>query len=126
MVNDVAAMINEQAEAANGQWGQSEVSGGCCGGTASSGQGCGCHGPSTMQTGSNAWEMKLAGAIDSLRPLLQAKGGDIELLAIEDKSAVVRISGQGFGDPHIMEQVRRYIKMVLANAVPGFDELVTV
>ena len=126
MAQDVSAMLNEQAQASNDEWGQSEASSGCCGGAAASGHGCGCHGPSTTQFGNDSWEAQLTGAINGLRPLFQAKGGDLELIAIEDKSAVVRFSGGGFRDEAALEQVRSYVKMELANAVPGFEELVAV
>ena len=67
---------------------------------------------------------KIEAVIDRVRPLLQADGGDIELLQVLDRKAYVRLSGKCAGCPSAHLTLHLGIEMAIREAVPDFDELV--
>jgi len=88
---------------------------GCCGG------GCGC--------GSKAepsFEDQVRATIEKVRPFLQMDGGDIELIAIEDNNALVRLHGAcsscSISDVHMKMGVEAAIK----RDIPEFGELIVI
>jgi Fe-S cluster biogenesis protein NfuA len=87
---------------------------GCCGG------GCGC--------GSNqpSFEDQVRAVIEKVRPFLQMDGGDIELIAIEDCNALVRLHGAcsacSISDVHMKMGVEAAIK----RDIPEFGELIVI
>jgi Fe-S cluster biogenesis protein NfuA len=64
--------------------------------------------------------------LDRVRPLLQADGGDIELLNIVDRKAYVRLSGKCAGCPSAHLTLHIGVEMAIREAVPEFEELVVV
>ena len=62
--------------------------------------------------------------IDRLRPLLQADGGDIELVEVSGRKAYVRVSGKCAGCPSSHLTLHVGVEMAIRDAVPDFDELV--
>lgn len=63
-------------------------------------------------------------AIDRVRPLLQADGGDIELVEVSGRKAYVRVSGKCAGCPSSHLTLHIGVEMAIRDAVPDFDELV--
>lgn len=62
--------------------------------------------------------------IDRLRPLLQADGGDIELVKVAGRKAYVRVAGKCAGCPSSHLTLHVGVEMAIRDAVPDFDELV--
>jgi len=62
--------------------------------------------------------------IDHVRPLLQADGGDIELVEVSGRKAYVRVSGKCAGCPSSHLTLHVGLEMAIRDAVPEFDELV--
>lgn len=62
--------------------------------------------------------------IDRVRPLLQADGGDIELVEVSGRKAYVRVSGKCAGCPSSHLTLHVGVEMAIRDAVPDFDELV--
>ena len=102
------------AEAARVVDSQPKKEGGCCGG------GCGC--------GSNqpSFEEQVRAVVEKVRPFLQMDGGDIELIAIEDCNALVRLHGAcsscSISDVHMKMGVETAIK----RDIPEFGELIVI
>lgn len=69
-------------------------------------------------------ERRIEAVIDRVRPLLQADGGDIELLQVVDRKAYVRLSGKCASCPSAHLTLHIGIEMAIREAVPEFDELV--
>jgi Fe-S cluster biogenesis protein NfuA len=64
--------------------------------------------------------------LDRVRPLLQADGGDIELVDVSGRKAYVRLSGKCAGCPSAHLTLHIGIEMAIREAVPDFDQLVVV
>ena len=64
--------------------------------------------------------------LNRVRPLLQADGGDIELVNVRERKAYVRLSGKCAGCPSAHLTLHIGIEMAIREAVPEFDELVVV
>ena len=62
--------------------------------------------------------------IDRVRPLLQADGGDIELVDVSGHKAYVRVSGKCAGCPSSHLTLHVGVEMAIRDAVPDFEELV--
>ena len=62
--------------------------------------------------------------LDRLRPLLQADGGDIELLEVTDGKAYVRLTGKCAGCPSSHLTLHLGIETAIRDAFPEFQELV--
>ena len=58
-------------------------------------------------------------AIDKIRPMLQADGGDVELVEIVDGVVKVRLQGACAGCPMSQMTLRNGIERVLKEQVPG-------
>lgn len=91
--------------------------------TAGCGPGCGCAGnaPSTAD-----FESRLRAVLEKVRPFLQMDGGDIELVAIEDKSALVRLSGACHGCPSAIYTLKMGVEQAIRREIPDFGELIQV
>jgi len=125
MNEDVKELIEATANATSTQWQDSPETGGCCGGSPqSNGHGCGCHAPAN--NGADAWEERLRQVINKVRPFLQMDGGDMELLAIEDRSAVIRLTGACHGCPSAAMHMKHGVEEAIRKELPDFKELVTV
>ena len=61
-----------------------------------------------------------------IRPMLQSDGGDIELVAVEDNTARVRLQGACSGCPHARATLKNYVERFLREKVPAVKEVVSV
>lgn len=86
------------------------------------GPSCGCHG----QPAEPDFEARVMRVIEKVRPFLQMDGGDIELVAIEDNNALVRLHGActscSISDVHMKLGVEDAIK----REIPEFGDLVVI
>jgi Fe-S cluster biogenesis protein NfuA len=87
------------------------------------GPGCGCAGGAPV---ADDFETRLRAVLEKVRPFLQMDGGDIELVAIEDKSALVRLSGACHGCPSAIYTLKMGVEQAIRREVPDFGELVQV
>ena len=69
---------------------------------------------------------EIEAVLDRLRPLLQADGGDIELIDVADRKAFVRLSGKCAGCPSSHLTLHIGVEMAIREALPEFEELVLV
>jgi Fe-S cluster biogenesis protein NfuA len=69
---------------------------------------------------------RVEAVIARLRPVIQADGGDIELIDILDNKARVRMSGNCIGCPSAQMTLYMGIEMALKEEIPEFEELVVV
>jgi len=63
-------------------------------------------------------EEKVKAALDKVRPMLQADGGDVELVSIEDGVVNVRLQGACAGCPMSQMTLKNGIEKVLKQEVP--------
>ena len=66
---------------------------------------------------------KVASVIDRVRPLLQADGGDIELVDVNGNSATVRLMGMCAGCPSAHLTIYMGLEMALRQEIHEFEEL---
>ena len=64
--------------------------------------------------------------LSDLRPLLQADGGDIELVDVVANKAYVRLIGKCAGCPSSYLTLHIGLELALRDAIPEFEELVVV
>jgi Fe-S cluster biogenesis protein NfuA len=64
--------------------------------------------------------------ISRLRPIIQADGGDIELVDVIDNKARIRMSGNCIGCPSAQMTLYMGIEMALKEEIPEFEELLVV
>jgi Fe-S cluster biogenesis protein NfuA len=69
---------------------------------------------------------KVEAVISRLRPIIQADGGDIELVDVIDNKARVRMSGNCVGCPSAQMTLYMGIEMALKEEIPEFEELLVV
>ena len=69
---------------------------------------------------------QVKGVIDQIRPLLQADGGDIELLSMDDSTGVVsvRLKGACAGCPGAAMTLKMGVERHLKEKVPQVTEVV--
>lgn len=91
--------------------------------TESCGLGCGCAGGVPA---ADDFETRLRAVLEKVRPFLQMDGGDIELVAIEDKNALVRLSGACHGCPSAIYTLKMGVEQAIRREVPDFGELLQV
>lgn len=70
--------------------------------------------------------VKLRAVIDKVRPFLQMDGGDIELVAIEDKNAMVRLTGACHGCPSASYTLKMGVEQAIRREIPDFGELIQI
>ena len=66
---------------------------------------------------------KVATIIDELRPYLQADGGDIELLKVEDNIVYVRLVGACHGCPSSTMTLKMGVERRIREAVPEIESV---
>lgn len=73
-------------------------------------------------------EQQVKEVIDTIRPLLQADGGDIELVGVEEDSGKVSVRLQGAckGCPGAQMTLKMGVERHLKEKVPGVSEVVSV
>ncbi len=62
-------------------------------------------------------------AIDEIRPNLQADGGDVELVSVEDGLVKVRLKGACAGCPMSQMTLKDGIERYLKSKVPGVERV---
>jgi Fe-S cluster biogenesis protein NfuA len=69
---------------------------------------------------------RVEAVIGRLRPIIQADGGDIELVDVVDNKARIRMSGNCIGCPSAQMTLYMGIEMALKEEIPEFEELLVV
>ena len=70
---------------------------------------------------------KIEKVLDEIRPMLQADGGDVELVQVsEDGIVQVHLQGACADCPGALMTLRQGIQMLLMEQVPGVREVVAV
>jgi Fe-S cluster biogenesis protein NfuA len=84
---------------------------------------CGCGETNTQQT----FEEKVKDVIESVRPALQAHGGDIELVGVDENNAVkVRLQGACQGCPGAAMTMKAGIERILKEKIPEVKDVIAV
>lgn len=66
-------------------------------------------------------------ALDSIRPYLQADGGDVAIVELTDDMVVkVKLQGACKGCPMSMQTLKGGVEMVIKNNVPEIKEVVAI
>ena len=65
-------------------------------------------------------------ALDKVRPTLQADGGDVELIDVEDGVVSVKLTGACGGCPMATMTLKHGIERILREQVPDIKEVVSV
>ena len=68
---------------------------------------------------------KVIKVLDKVRPALQADGGDVELIDVEDGTVKVRLTGACGTCPMATMTLRFGVEKVLKERVPGVTQVVT-
>lgn len=63
-------------------------------------------------------EKKVQKALDEIRPQIQADGGDVELVAVEQQTVKVRLTGHCAGCPMARMTLKEGIERVIRTRVP--------
>lgn len=69
---------------------------------------------------------KIEAALEQIRPALQADGGDVELVAVEDGVVSVKLTGACDGCPMATMTLKTGIERILKGQVPEVKEVVAV
>jgi len=69
---------------------------------------------------------KVKKALDKVRPSLQADGGDVELVDVEDGVVKVKLTGACAGCPMSQMTLKMGIERILKKEVPEVKEVVSV
>jgi len=87
---------------------------------------CGCD-EANKAKNENTFEEQVSEIIESIRPSLQAHGGDVELVGIEQDNTVnVRLQGACQGCPGATMTMKMGIERILKERVPGVKQVVAV
>lgn len=68
----------------------------------------------------------IEGVLDRIRPLLQADGGDIQLVEVSGNKALVRLTGKCAGCPSSHLTLHLGVEMAIREVLPEFEEVVLV
>ena len=80
-----------------------------------------------MNTESNTLKQKVAKTLTAIRPSLQADGGDVELVNVDDKGVVsVRLTGACRGCPMSTMTLKMGIERILREQIPEIKSVVSV
>jgi Fe-S cluster biogenesis protein NfuA/nitrite reductase/ring-hydroxylating ferredoxin subunit len=69
-------------------------------------------------------EQRVLAALEGVRPYLESHGGDVELLAVEDGVARLRLEGSCSGCPSSAMTLKLAIEKAICEAAPDIDEVV--
>ena len=69
---------------------------------------------------------QIESVLGRIRPMMQADGGDIELVDVSGNSARVRLTGMCSGCPSAHMTLYMGVEMALRDAIKDFEELVVV
>jgi Fe-S cluster biogenesis protein NfuA len=73
----------------------------------------------THQKGDHIMREKVEAAIKKIKPMLQADGGDVELVDVKDGVVTVRLQGACAGCPMSQMTLKQGIERMLKKEVPG-------
>ena len=62
-------------------------------------------------------EQQIRDKLEELRKMLQADGGDLEVVAIEDKNVKLRLTGACGGCPHATMTIKEGIERTLKTSI---------
>ena len=74
----------------------------------------------------NELEQKITDRLEELRSCLQADGGDMEIVSIENKTVYLKLRGACGTCPHAAETLKGYIEAALRSEVDPEIEVVRV
>lgn len=74
----------------------------------------------------NTMQDKVAEALKKIRPMLQADGGDVELVGVEEGTVKVRLKGACHGCPMSQMTLQHGIEATLKKQVEGVEKVVAV
>ena len=66
---------------------------------------------------------RIESVLDRIRPLMQADGGDVELLEVQGNSARIRLTGMCAGCPSAHMTLYMGIEMALRQEIAEFEQL---
>ena len=69
---------------------------------------------------------KVEEVLRKIRPNLQADGGDVELVGVQDGIVTVRLKGACGGCPMATVTLKQGIERVLRDEIPGVKQVVSV
>ncbi len=69
---------------------------------------------------------KVEAALAQIRPSLQADGGDVELVEVQDGTVKVKLTGACGGCPMAQMTLKKGIERILKERVPEVKEVVSV
>ena len=69
---------------------------------------------------------KVEKALESIRPALQADGGDIQLVSIDDGIVKVRLTGACGGCPMSQTTMTLGVEKAIKKAVPGIKQVIAI
>jgi Fe-S cluster biogenesis protein NfuA len=69
---------------------------------------------------------QIESVLGRIRPMMQADGGDIEVVEIQGNSAHIRLTGMCAGCPSAQMTLYVGVEMVLRDEIKDFEELVVV
>jgi len=69
---------------------------------------------------------KLEAALAKIRPALQADGGDVELVGVDNGVVKVKLTGACAGCPVATMTLKQGIERLLKEQIPGVKEVVAV
>lgn len=63
---------------------------------------------------------KVEAVLNAIRPMLQADGGDLQLISVDEATGVVKVALQGacMGCPHANQTIKMGVEARLKQAVP--------
>lgn len=68
-------------------------------------------------------EKRVKEALDQIRPQLQADGGDIEFVAVEDNVVKVRLQGHCVGCPMSAMTVKQGVERIIKAKIPEIQKV---
>ena len=72
-------------------------------------------------------EEKVKAALENVRPKLQADGGDVEFVSVDEEGIVsLRLTGRCGGCPHSQMTLKMIIERMLVEKVPGVKSVIGV
>ncbi len=69
---------------------------------------------------------KIEAALDEIRPTLQADGGDVELVGVDEGVVSVKLTGACAGCPMSTMTLKNGIERILRERVPDVKEVISV
>ncbi len=69
---------------------------------------------------------KIEQALNEIRPALQADGGDVDLVEVDQGTVKVRLQGACHGCPMAEVTMKQGIETAIKNAVPEVEKVVAV